>query len=39
MKTAKKLISVVLVCVLPVSTLSLLFTTASAADYVFMRHF
>ena len=37
MKTAKKLLSVVLVCVLLVSTLNLLFTTASAADYTFMR--
>ena len=37
MKTAKKLLSIILVCVLLVSTLSLLFTTASAADYAFMR--
>ena len=38
MKTAKKLLSVVLMLTLLVSAFSLVFTTASAADYTFMRN-
>ncbi|MBQ3550830.1 MAG: hypothetical protein IJA41_07615 [Clostridia bacterium] len=38
MKTAKKLLSVVLMLTMLVSTLAFLATTASAADYTFMRN-
>ncbi len=38
MKTAKKLLSVVLMLTVLVSAFSLVFTTASAADYKFMRN-